>query len=234
MSAQISAQVPTMPTVPSDDDIGLLPPYTVCVVDEDKQDGGDATTVMELLVIYATSIFDTQAPERSAEFKRILIACRRALTGSFRELGMIVSGADVMGTVTAEDKETNSVGVAVRMRVGATDMELDLDGVVNADLSLDGIGAPRRGYSTKLGDGSLRSFTIQHNLGTSEIAYFTLRDAADGGEVYANVRDYRVTIVDDNTLTIDLLDYRTPANDQNRAGVATPGVDGLIFTVLVL
>ena len=72
-----------------------------------------------------------------------------------------------------------------------------------------------------------------HGLGTPALAFFVLRQFnVPGGIVYVHGRDYTVTIVDDNTLTITLLAPRVPANPLNPAGIATPGADGLLFTVI--
>ena len=233
MCAQISAQIPGLLCVPSDADAELQPPYCVCVAEKGDQDGGDATILTELLVIYATSIFDQTAPQRSSDFKNILTATRNPVIGSFHELGMIISGADIMGDLSVEDKETNSRGQVVKLNVGATDMDVVIGAMVNDPL-LDSISARRRGYSTFLGNGSLRSFPIPHNLGTDNFGYFTLRDTDPNGRVYAAERDFIVTIVDNNNLTIDLLDLRVPANPDNVAGASTPGYNGMIFTVLAL
>ena len=224
--AHLSAQLPGLVCVPSDGDAKLVPPYAVAVAEEDTLAGSDATGLVPVDVIWATSMFDQLAPERAGDFKRILLACSTLVKGSFQSLGLIVHGADVMGTQHIEDPQ--SKGDVVRLMVGATDMEIDFDTVL-----------PPGGYRTRLGDGSARSFTVTHDLGTPALAAFLLRDAVDGGRVYVHGRDYTVTIpttgnpaVDDNTLTIALLDLRVPANPQNPAGMATPAADALLFTVL--
>ena len=102
------------------------------------------------------------------------------------------------------------------------------------EIAIVAVQLPAGGYRTLLGDGAARTFTVAHGLGTPDLAAFLLRDASDAGDsrVYVHGRDYTVTIVDDDTLRIDLLGLRVPANPANPAGMATPGVEALLFTVL--
>lgn len=217
--AHLTAQIPGLLCVPSDADAQLAPPYVVVVADKDTFDGGDATTIGEVDVIYATSMFDRTAAKRSSDFKKVLLACRGLLTGDFPELGLIVSGADVMGTQDIEDPETRAKGQVVTLSVGATDMDIDLDAEIFAE---------QGGYRTLLGNGVLRQFTVTHNLASSQIAAFLLRDAG-GSRVYVHGRDYLLFFLDANTLRIELLEARV-AHGQ-AIGAETPAQDGLFLSL---
>lgn len=88
----------------------------------------------------------------------------------------------------------------------------------------------RRSYSRTLGDGTARTFPVQHNLGTPALTEFTLCETGGTGRVFVRGRDYRVTIDNDNLLTVTLLAPRVAAAVP--AGIATPAANGLRFTVL--
>ena len=227
--AHLTAAVPELVCVPSDGDEDLEPPYAVAVAEEDSNPApGEMTSLISVDVIYATSIFDTQALAHSGQFKKIQLALWHLLTGDFRELGLIVHGADVMGSSSVSDRESKSHGDVVTLSVGATDMDIatdDLDLAAGAGGSIS-----RRSYYARIGDGTARSFTVRHNLGTDTIAAILLREAGEGGAVFVHGRDYTLAVVDANTLTLTLLEPRTGAVQS--AGIATPGINGLLISIL--
>ena len=75
-------------------------------------------------------------------------------------------------------------------------------------------------YAHPLGDGSARSFVIDHNLNTDAVGAVLLRENFAGGRLLKDGTDYEVTFAGPNSLTVTLKD-----------GVTTPATDGLAVVI---
>lgn len=221
--------VPGLVCVPSDGDHGLAPPYAVVSTDEDSVETiQELTSMMTVDVIYATSIHDTPTAAHSEHYRAIQARMQAIRRGDAPELGLIVHGAqaptgEVSGmSLSGEQAHADAVSIAV----GATDLGTPLSG---AEIVAGFNGAGR--FSGLLGDGAARSFTVVHPLGTGAFSAMILRDAAADGAVHVRGRDYTMTVVDANTVTITLPDALAGLVE-SVPGLPVPAANGLLLTLL--